>query len=163
MPMVLCIPAVGSRRIRKAGPPSIRTKALSRHTFSEQWFEHRVVAREGGGPRLWKSHGESFLGGTNRSTNHRYGQNGDHDSSMRIPISIGTRAPNQFFGLALADQGHPRAALDLNDLRIPLLRAQHPVESYGQLPCRCHLGYTLGFLGAAVQVFLPHLRSSLSR
>src|ERR1700693_4530059 len=27
--------------------------------------------------------------------------------------------------LAFADQGHPRAALDTNDLRIRLLRAQH--------------------------------------
>jgi hypothetical protein len=46
----------------KFGCPSIRTKALSRHTFLDRWFQHRVVTREGGGPKLWKSHGESFLG-----------------------------------------------------------------------------------------------------
>ena len=34
-------------------------------------------------------------------------------------------------GLAYADQGQPRAALDANDLWIPHLAAQHPVESYG--------------------------------
>src|SRR5450759_2313855 len=43
------------------------------------------------------------------------------------------RVPNQAYGLACADQGHPpRAALDANDLWIRLLCAQHPVESYGQ-------------------------------
>src|SRR5207253_846272 len=36
------------------------------------------------------------------------------------------RAPNQSSGLACADQGHPRAALDANDLWIPGLGAQHP-------------------------------------
>ena len=113
------------------GCPSIRAKALSRHSCSEQCFEHRVVARDGGGPRLWKSHGESFPGETNRFTNHRYGPDLGHDSSIRTPIRIGARAPNQHFGLSAVadDQGHPRAALDRNDLRIPLLRAQHPVES----------------------------------
>jgi hypothetical protein len=42
-----------------------------------------VVAREGGRPRLWKSHGESFSGETNRFTNHRYGLYLDHDSPTR--------------------------------------------------------------------------------
>ncbi|MGD0792052.1 MAG: hypothetical protein ABR920_09800, partial [Terriglobales bacterium] len=32
------------------------------------------------------------------------------------------RAPNQLSGLACADQGHPRAALDANDLWIPGVR-----------------------------------------
>ena len=34
------------------------------------------------------------------------------------PVRLDARAPNQFNGLALADQGHPRAALDANDLWI---------------------------------------------
>jgi len=38
------------------------------------------------------------------------------------------RAPNQGLDLARADQGHPRAALDANDLWIPDLRAQHPTS-----------------------------------
>jgi len=58
---------------------------------------------------LWKSHGESFLGETNRFTNHRYGRNVGHDSSIRTPIRIGERAPNQSFGLSAVanDQGPP--------------------------------------------------------
>jgi hypothetical protein len=47
------------------------------------------------------------------------------------PTMRDARAPNQFCGLACADQGHPRAALDANDLRIGHMGAQHPVESYG--------------------------------
>jgi len=54
-----------------------------------------------------------------RSASHRYGLNLGHDSLMRIPVRTGTRAPNQSFGLACADQRHPRAALDTNDLWIP--------------------------------------------
>src|SRR6059036_3010997 len=49
--------------------------------------------------------------------------------------------PINSFGLALADQGHPRAALDANDVRIRPLRAQHPVQSYRQLARRCHLSH----------------------
>src|ERR1700733_9066424 len=67
-----------------------------------------------------------------RSTNHRFGPNIDHDSSMRTSRPArDARAPNQFCGLACADQGHPRAALDANDLWITHIGAQHPVESYG--------------------------------
>ena len=67
-----------------------------------------------------------------RSTNHRFGLTLDHDSSMRTSRPVrDARAPNQSSGLACADQGHPRAALDANDLWIPGLGAQHPVESYG--------------------------------
>ncbi len=56
------------------------------------------------------------------------------------PAGMGER-PITTCGLACADQGHPRAALDANDLWISGLRAQHPVESYGQLACRCHFGH----------------------
>jgi hypothetical protein len=42
--------------------------------------------------------------------------------------------PINSIGLACADQGHPRAVLDANDLRIRGLAAQHPVESYGRVP-----------------------------
>ena len=91
-----------------------------------------------------------------RSTNHRFGLYIDHDSSMRtsrrragakvenvfcFPRRVfcavfctgpfrDARAPNQSSGLARADQGHPRAALDANDLWIRFLGAEHPVESY---------------------------------
>ncbi len=51
-----------SQNLDPLGCPSIRTKALSRHTFSQQCFRHRVVARGGGGPKLWKPHGESSSG-----------------------------------------------------------------------------------------------------
>ncbi len=59
-----------------------------------------------------------------------------------IQSALDARAPNQFIGLACADQGHPRAALDTGDLRIRHIGAQHPVESHGQLPGRRHLGHT---------------------
>src|SRR5713226_594356 len=140
------------------GRPSIRAKALSRDSSPRQCFSHRVPAREGGGPRLWNSHGESFLGETNRFTNHRYGLNLGHDSSIRIPVSTGTRAPNQSFGLACADQGHPRAALDMNDRWIRRMGAQHPVESYGQLPRRCHFRHPFRLLMTAMQIFRTKLR-----
>jgi hypothetical protein len=53
------------------------------------------------------------------STNHRFGPNIDHDSSMRTSRPVrDARAPNQSCGLTCADQGHPRAAFDANDLRI---------------------------------------------
>src|SRR5690349_3787874 len=65
---------------------------------------------------------------------------------------LDARAPNQHIGLASADQGHPRAALDTNDLWIRSLGAQHPVQSYGQLARRCHLGHSLGLLMTAMQI-----------
>ena len=60
--------------------------------------------------------------------------------------------PISFNGLACADQGHPRAALDANDLWIPGLGAQHPVESYRQLARRRHLSHTLRLLMTAMQI-----------
>jgi len=51
--------------------------------------------------------------------------------STFAPPTLDARAPNQSSGLACADQGHPRAALDTNDLWIRFLGAEHPVESYG--------------------------------
>jgi hypothetical protein len=59
-----------------------------------------------------------------RSTNHRFGLNCGHDYSMRTfrPLR-NARAPNQRLDLACADPGHPRAALDANDLWIPDLGA----------------------------------------
>src|ERR1700721_4405280 len=64
------------------------------------------------------------------------------------------RAPNQYHGLACADQGHPRAALDTGDLWIANVLPQHPVESHCQLPCRRHLGHALGLVVAA-SLILP--------
>src|SRR5205823_9730017 len=50
-----------------------------------------------------------------------------HDSAMRTSRRYGMRErPINSYGLARADQGHPRAALDANDVRIRPLRAQHP-------------------------------------
>ncbi len=60
---------------------------------------------------FWESHGES-LPGEIVSTNHRFSPYFGHDSSIRTPICIGTRAPNQHVGLACADQGHPRYHAD---------------------------------------------------
>jgi len=82
-----------------------------------------------------------------RSANHRYGLSCDHDSFIRIPACTGTRAPNQCFGLACADQSHPRADLDTNDLWIPCIRAQHPVESNRQFPRCRHFGHSLWHCG----------------
>src|SRR5271166_1272490 len=42
---------------------------------------------------------------------------------------LDARAPNQVHGLACAGHGAPRAALVMNDLWIPDIAAQHPVES----------------------------------
>jgi len=66
------------------------------------------------------------------------------------PVRLDARAPNQFNGLALADQGHPRAALDANDLWIRGVGAQHPVESYGQSSRRRYLGNAFRLAVAAV-------------
>jgi len=108
---------------------------------------------------MLNSRAESLLGGLfNRSTNHRYGlqlrpmillceppalavgakvENGFIVFQGRrpsfAPLSLEARAPNQGIGLVTVatDQGHPRAALDTNDLRICRLGAHHPEESYG--------------------------------
>jgi hypothetical protein len=74
--------------------------------------------------------GESMFGG--HSASHRYALNLGHDSAIRIPVSTGTRAPNQSLGLSrLRDnQTNPRAVLETNDLCwIRCVRPQHPVES----------------------------------
>jgi hypothetical protein len=63
-------------------------------------------------------------------------------SSARARLfSTGCESAQSIRGLACADQGHPRAALDANDLRIRRLGAQHPVESYRQPARRRHLGH----------------------
>ena len=90
--------------VNEFGCPSIKTKVLSIRRCALRCFSQRVVAREGGGPRLWKSQGQSFPGETDRFTNHRSGRNLGHDSSMRIPICIGTRAPNQCSGLSASQR-----------------------------------------------------------
>ena len=85
------------------------------------------------------------------STNHRFGQYCGHDSAIRTSSLCWMRErPINIYGLACADQGHPRATLDVNDLWIPGLGAKHPVESYGQLTGRCYLGYSFWLAVAAV-------------
>src|SRR5271165_4159941 len=70
------------------------------------------------------------------------------------------RAPIQGFGLTVVDQGHHRAALDVNDLWIPDVGAQHPVESYGQLARRCHFGHSFGLAVATVLILFTRNPSS---
>jgi len=65
------------------------------------------------------------------------------------------RAPNQFLGLACADPGYPRAALDANDLWIRSIGAQHPVESYRQLACCRYLGHAFRFAMTALLIRPP--------
>ncbi len=77
---------------------------------------------------------------------------------MRTSRRYGMRErPINSFGLARADQGHPQATLDANDLWIRPLRAQHPVQSYRQLARRCHLGHRLRLLMAAMQILFAKL------
>src|SRR5436190_4585218 len=77
---------------------------------------------------------------------------------MRTSRLCGMRErPINSFGLARADQGHPRAALDANDVRIRPLRAQHPVQSYRQLACRCHLSHRFRLLVTAMQILSTKL------
>src|ERR1700731_239406 len=91
-----------------------RTKVLSRHEIAVKCFLHRVVARVRRRTEALKlSRGINFrriLPPTIDTVLYH-----DHDSSIRTPISIGAIAPNQSFGLACADHGHPQAALDAND------------------------------------------------
>jgi putative transposase len=69
---------------------------------------------------------------------------------------VGVRPINPSAGLA--NQGHPRAALDANDLWIRRVGAKHPVESYGQLARRCHLGHRFRLAVAAMQILTAKLR-----
>src|SRR5438876_4887622 len=75
------------------------------------------------------------------------------------PALCGMRErPINTCGLACADQGQPRAALDANDLWIRFLRAQHPVESYRQLARRRHLGHRFRLLVTAMQILAAKFR-----
>ena len=113
--------------------PLDKREGSVKHKLFPGGFEAVELAREAeeqdsGNLTLITRGGRPF---EDRSTNHRYGLNFDHDSSMRTSRLVrDARAPNQSCGLACADQGHPRAALDANDLWIRGLGAQHPVESY---------------------------------
>src|SRR5207247_11233429 len=99
------------------------------------------------GPRLWKSHVESHLGGRSFPPTIGSGPYGNHDSFMRTSRRYGMRErPINTDGLACADQGQPRAALDANDLWILGLRAQYPVELYSLFSGHGHLSNQLGLL-----------------
>src|SRR5207245_11739984 len=77
---------------------------------------------------------------------------------MRTSRRYGMRErPINSFGLARADQGHPRATLDAIDLWIRPLRAQHPVQSYRQLARRCHLSHRFRLLVTAMQILSTKL------
>ncbi len=117
---------------------------MSRHSFAVRCGCIAIVAREVEGQSSGSIHAASPNGGLLRPTNHRYGHNCGQDASMRTSsLLLDARAPNQFIGLACADPGHPRAALDMGDLWIANVLPQHPVESHGQLPGRRHLGHAL--------------------
>ena len=100
------------------GWPSIRAKAVVKDRIILAVFETPVVARGGRGPRLWNITLNHFSV-EDRSTNHRYGLNLDHDSSIRTSRPLRMRGrPINHVGLACADPDVSRAALDANDLRI---------------------------------------------
>ena len=143
-----------------AGCPSIRTKALSRANFSWRCFRTVGFAREvedQGSGNLTLNHPavkdrlKTIVPPTIDSapTSTRIllcehpaaGPVRKWKTSFCFPRRVlcavfctgpfrDARAPNQSSGLACADQGHPRAALDANDLWIAHVGAQHPVESY---------------------------------
>ncbi len=118
------------------GLASIRAKALSRTKISCRCFEHRFFARE-----------VEDQDSGNLTLNHPpvviFSRRSFHQPSIRSrtatmillcehPAPCGMRErPINTCGLACADQGQPRAALDADDLWIRHVRAQHPVESYG--------------------------------
>jgi hypothetical protein len=102
--------------------PSIRTKALSRGTFSPPCLPAPLGSQRGAWPPFRPYRWLILLSEPRACT--------------------GARAPNQRCGLACADEWHPRAALGSNNPWIPGIGAQHPVESHGQLSCRRHLGYS---------------------
>jgi hypothetical protein len=63
--------------------PSIRAKAVSRTKMSCAVFATPRVGQRRLRTKPLVSHAESTARGANRSTNHRYGLDCDHDSSMR--------------------------------------------------------------------------------
>ena len=124
--------AVAARLFLPRGVPSIRAKALSRTKISSAvpstaFFASEVEDQDSG----------------NLTLNHISVEDRFHQPSIRPststmillcehPTLCGMRErPINTCGLACADQGQPRAALDANDLWIGHVRAQHPVESYG--------------------------------
>jgi hypothetical protein len=106
------------------GCPSIREKALSRKNYPWRCVSITMLAREvedeDSGKHLILNHPfvERFCCCFCRSTNHRFGPTAAMILLFEHPTQLGARAPNQSFGWFLASQGHPRAALDANDLWI---------------------------------------------
>jgi hypothetical protein len=87
---------------------------LSRVKFSRPAFQPFFFARHKAEEPVSDHAFISFGGATGLATTHRFG----HKAAMIFPADIrlssaDARAPNQFSGLAFADQGHPRAALDV--------------------------------------------------
>jgi hypothetical protein len=109
------------------GCPSIRTKAVSRHKTPLQCFSHRVTVRV----VEYRSSETLTVNqlSANRSANHRYGLNSDHDSSIRIPVLTGTRAPNPPNGLACAGHGHPPKIRPIMDT----IRKLDKIKQIGQM------------------------------
>ena len=85
--------------------PSIRAKSLSRQTSSGRCLSTAVFAREvedQDSGNLTVNHSAV----EDRSTNHRFGLNIDHDSAMRTSRPVrDARAPNQFMSSIIEE--HP--------------------------------------------------------
>jgi hypothetical protein len=142
--------------VQPSHKPSIRAKALSRTKSSCPVLVTPRFARVWLRTNISRHHAESLFGGASLHQPSIRPYIRDHDSSMRTSrrragaesgkhvfvfqgallapsfarASRDARAPNQFLGLASADQGLCRATLDANDLRISCVGAQHPEKSY---------------------------------
>ena len=163
------------------GAPSIRTKALSRREYPERcastaclvWPElslrTKTLETSLANHIRWTnivpptidtafdfSHDSSMRTSSRRAgakvENGFFVFQGAYFAPSFARASLDARAPNQFRGLACAVQGHPRAALDTNDLRIRRFRTQHPVESDCQPACRRHFCHALRLVVAAVLI-----------
>jgi len=88
------------------GWPSIRAKALSRHSCPGRGVSPACVAREVEDQDSGHLTCESLLGGT-RSTNHRYGPGCDHDSSMRTSRITGCESTQSNLRSSLRRPGPP--------------------------------------------------------
>src|SRR5260370_39819168 len=149
------------------GCPSIRAKVLSSTNYPWRCVSIAMFAREvedeDSGKHLYLNHPfvESFCFCCCfcfcRSTNHRFGPTATMILLFEHPTQVGCESAQSTLRAVLAAQGHPRAALDANDLRIRLVGAKHPEESYSQLARHRHLGHGFRFLVAPMQILTAKL------
>ena len=125
-----------------AGCPSIRAKALSRTNLSWRCVSTARCAREGedqDSGNLTRNHFAVEL----RSTNHRFGHDLGHDSSMRTSRRVrDARAPNQRFDLARADPGHRAGKGQINERPTrkpkPKRRSWVTIKRFNDAPFNAH-------------------------